>query len=168
MADDMEEEPIGEDGSRGRRKALPNGRLVACQEFRDQKNATSRSAAEAEMAEREVAYKKRRLSERVLSESDEAEKKMAAGAFVSQALLQSYVRARTDKPAAEKGDALKHRVDQLKGKPYAIRLGEEPDGYKVWLSEEAAKAAAKAAAKTAAVTARDGAEDAPPPTTAIM
>ena len=56
----------------------------------------------------------------MLSESDEAEKKMAAGAFVSQALLQSYVRARTDKPAAEKGDALKHRVDQLKGKPYAI------------------------------------------------
>eukprot|EP00966_Prymnesium_polylepis_P332638 7388122-Prymnesium_polylepis.2 len=161
MAEDMEEEAIGEDGSRGRRKALPNGRLVGCEEFRAQKTATSRSAAEAEVAEREAGYKKTRLNERVLSESEEAEKKLEAGAFVSQALLVSYVRARTDKPVAEKGDVLKQRADQLKKKSYAIRLGEEPDGYQAWLAEEAAKAAAKAAAKTAAATAGDGSEDAP-------
>ena len=136
-AEDMEEEVIGEEGSRGRRRHTRAGRILGAAEFRESKESTERSAVEADAAEKIKGFKKRRLSERVLNESAEAEDKLAKGVKVSQALLQSFVRARTNEPVKEKGTDLEKKVDELRGKPYAVRLGVEPDGYQGWLATQA-------------------------------
>eukprot|EP00966_Prymnesium_polylepis_P245276 5674014-Prymnesium_polylepis.1 len=51
-ADDEDmDEVIDEEGSRGRRRGLPNGRLVSCKEFREGKEAQGRSVTDAAAAE---------------------------------------------------------------------------------------------------------------------
>ena len=59
--DDEEEmeEVIEVEGSRSRRRGLPNGRLVSCQQFRESKAAQGRSASEAAALEEHQAFKKR-------------------------------------------------------------------------------------------------------------
>ena len=128
---------IDEEGSRARRRALPNGRLVSCKEFREAKAAASTSAADAAAAEQLKAFKSRRLSERVLSENAIAERQLTdAGSIKTVPLMLSFVRARTGLPVKEKGDDLKAKVDALRNKPLSINLGLEPEGYQVWLQEQ--------------------------------
>jgi hypothetical protein len=153
--EDMEE-TIEEEGSRRRRNALPNGRCVASTEFRAAKEAQGRSAGDAEAAEQLKLFKERRLTGRVLNESASAEAKLAAGAKVTQALKQSFVRARTGKPVTLKGADLDAKIAALRGKALALTLGEEPDGYAEWPIQqveetEAAKEAALAIELTTAV-----------------
>eukprot|EP00966_Prymnesium_polylepis_P320045 7376436-Prymnesium_polylepis.1 len=148
--EDMDE-TIEEDGSAGRRRALPNGQIIGGKDFREQKESQTQSTANKEAAEKLQQFKRRRLNERILEENKEAEKQLVAkGVISTQTLMQSFVRARTNEPVSATGDVLKLRVTALKNKPIAIPFGMEPDGYAAWKQSEVAAAAAKKAAKVQA------------------
>ena len=102
-------------------KALPNGRIVGTKEFRAAKAAQGKSEEDAKAAAELQVFKKRRLNERVLKENAVAEAQLVAGAIKSAALMAAFVRARTNKPVGEKGDALKKIVGELRNKPISIR-----------------------------------------------
>eukprot|EP00966_Prymnesium_polylepis_P308562 7130532-Prymnesium_polylepis.1 len=141
--EDMEE-VIEEEGSRQRRNALPNGRIVSSAEFRSTKRSQGQAALDAEAASRLKAFKVRRLNERVLAQNETAEVELAStGTIKAVKKMEAFIRARTDEPVKEKGpDALRSRVAAVAGKPLAIRLGMEPDGYKEWLAQQEQKEAA--------------------------
>ena len=148
--EDMDEEVIEEEGSRARRRALPNGRLVSCKEFRDAKAASSTSAADAAAAEQLKAFKSRRLGERVLGENATAEGQLTATSLIKTVpLMVSFIRARTGLPVKEKGDDLKAKVLALRNKPIVVCLGLEPEGYQAWLQLNTKEAPAPTAAPAA-------------------
>ena len=145
--EDMEDEVIPVEGSRARRNALPNGRIVGQQQFRDQKAANRLSVTEAAATEELRVFKSRRMSERILNENTVAEGKIASGSALTQGQMVAFIRARTDKPVSLKGDGLVTEFERLHDKPIVIRIGLEPDAYADWLfrvqTEEAAKKMAK-------------------------
>ena len=148
--EDMVEEVIDEEGSRARRRALPNGRLVSCKEFREAKAASSTSASDAAAAEQLKAFKSRRLGERVLNENATAEEQLTTdGSIKTVPLMVSFVRARTGLPVKEKGEDLKAKVLALRNKPISISLGLEPESYQAWLQANTKEAPVRAPARLA-------------------
>ena len=126
--------------SRGRRRSVPHGRIVASKEFRECRAKEGRSREEAEEAEKTKVFKKRRLDERVLADNGAAEARLAEKEKLTVKMMEAFVRARTDKPVPEKGaTALSARVEELRSKPVVVRLGLEPEGYPAWLAAQLAK-----------------------------
>eukprot|EP00966_Prymnesium_polylepis_P058455 1353691-Prymnesium_polylepis.1 len=149
----MPEGAIDEAGGRVRRNKNEKGSIMASAAFRAGKATAEKTEAEKKEAERIKIFKERRTDEHALAMSALAEAKLAAGGKLSNDEMIGFIRARTNKPvpsAEKKGDKLEAKVKELKGKPYAIRLSIEPDGYTEWLKEQPSKDAPKAAQSKAA------------------
>jgi hypothetical protein len=168
-SDEDADEAIAEEGARGRRKGIPNGRVVAGAESRAAKAAQVQNRAAVAVDEQVRVYKARRLALRVLATNAAAEGKVGAGDSVAAARLtlaelQAFVRARTGEPVPQtlKRPELEVQTDAVRKKPIVVQVSLEPDGYPEWLAEQAAAAEAPPAAAAQPVTPSSSAAPSPP------
>jgi hypothetical protein len=149
--EDMPDGTIEEAGSRARRNKIEKGRVTASAEFRESRDVEGKSVQDVKEKERITVFKTRRTDVKVLELNALAEANLTATEYPSNEEMTAFIRARTNKPVAEKTTLLlKAKVEDLRNKPVLVKLHMEPGGYQEWLQQEQAAAAEKAAAAAAA------------------